>query len=68
MSFSEKCRRFESCSFYKKKIKMEQDWKKMGFNSKEEYEKFLDTKMRDLLDKIKKHPKLLDVFKRLKDK
>jgi len=47
---------------------MEMDWKKMGFKSKEEYEKFLDTKMNDLLDKIKNNPKLLEVFKRLHDK
>lgn len=47
---------------------MEMDWKKMGFKSKEEYEKFLDTKMKGLLNKIKDNPKLLNVFKRLKDK
>jgi hypothetical protein len=47
---------------------MEMDWKKMGFKSKEDYDKFLDTKMKDLLDKIKNNPKLLDVFKRLYDR
>ena len=47
---------------------MEQDWKNMGFNSKEEYENFLNTKMKDLINKIKDNSKLLDVFKRLKDK
>lgn len=41
------------------------DWKKMGFKSKEKYEKFLDTKMKELLGKIKDDPKLLAVFKRL---
>lgn len=41
------------------------DWMKMGFNSEEEYKKFLDDKMKSLLDKIKNNPKLLDVFKRL---
>ena len=41
------------------------DWKKMGFKS---YDEFLETKMKDLMDKIKSDPKLLDVFKRLKDK
>ena len=44
------------------------DWQKMGFKSKEEYEKFLDTKLKDMLDKIKGNPKLLDVFKRLQNK
>jgi hypothetical protein len=34
----------------------------------EEYKKFLDKKMHDLLNKITNDPKLLDVFKRLKDK
>lgn len=44
------------------------DWKKMGFKSEEEYKKFLDDKMKSLLDKITNDPKLLDVFKRLNDK
>lgn len=44
------------------------DWKKMGFKSEEDYHKFLDTKMKELMDKIKNDPKLLNVFKRLKDK
>jgi hypothetical protein len=44
------------------------DWVKMGFKSEEEYKKFLDDKMKILLDKIINDPKLLDVFKRLKDK
>ena len=47
---------------------MENDWKKMGFKSKEDYDKFLDTKMKDLLHKIKNNPKLLAVFKRLHDR
>ena len=47
---------------------MEMNWEKMGFKSKEDYEKFLKTKMKDLLDKIKNDPKLLDVFKRLHDR
>jgi hypothetical protein len=34
----------------------------------EEYKKFLDDKMKSLLNKITDDPKLLDVFKRLKDK
>lgn len=41
------------------------DWKAMGFKSEEDYKKFLDTKMKELLDKIQNNPKLLDVFKRL---
>ena len=44
------------------------DWKKMGFKSKEDYDEFLETKMKDLMNKIKSDPKLLDVFKRLHDK
>ena len=44
------------------------DWKKMGFKSKEDYDEFLETKMKDLMNKIKNNPELLDVFKRLKDK
>jgi len=51
-----------------KKNKKEMDWKKMGFKSNEEYQKFLDTKMKDLLDKIENTPELLNVFKRLHDK
>ena len=47
---------------------MKTDWKEMGFNSEEEYNKFLETKMKELLDKIKGDPKLLAVFKRLNDK
>jgi hypothetical protein len=34
----------------------------------EEYKKFLDKKMHSLLNKITNDPKLLDIFKRLKDK
>jgi hypothetical protein len=44
------------------------DWKKMGFKSEKEYNDFLKDKMEKLKDKIKNDPKLLDVFKRLKDK
>jgi len=47
---------------------MEMNWKKMGFKSEKEYNDFLDQKMNDLLNKIKNDPKLLNVFKRLKDK
>lgn len=51
-----------------KSDKSQMDWEKMGFKSDEDYKKFLDTKMKDLLDKIKKTPELLAVFKRLHDK
>jgi hypothetical protein len=44
------------------------DWKKMGFNSEEEYNQYMNDKMEALLDRIRSTPKLLDVFKRLKDK
>jgi hypothetical protein len=44
------------------------DWKKQGFKSEQEYIKFLDDKAKELMDKIKKDPKLLNVFKRLKDR
>jgi hypothetical protein len=47
---------------------MKMDWKAMGFDSEEEYHKFLEMKMKELLDKIKGDKKLLDVFKRLNDK
>ena len=47
---------------------MEMDWKKMGFKSKEDYDKFFFIKTKDLMDKIKHNPELLDVFKGLKDK
>jgi hypothetical protein len=51
-----------------KKNKKEMDWKKMGFESNEDYQKFLDTKMKDLINKIKNNPELLNVFKRLHNK
>jgi GTP-dependent phosphoenolpyruvate carboxykinase len=51
-----------------KPSKDEMDWEKMGFKSNEDYKKFLDTKMKSLLDKIKNDPELLSVFKRLHDK
>lgn len=44
------------------------DWKKMGFNTEAEYNTFLKSKMEKLMDTIKSDPKLLNVFKRLKDK
>ena len=36
--------------------------------SEKEYTKFLNDKAKGLMDKIKNDPKLLNVFKRLKDK
>jgi len=50
------------------KTEEKMDWEKMGFKSDEDYKKFLDTKMKSLLDKIKNDPELLAVFKRLHDK
>jgi len=47
---------------------MKMDWKKMGFKSEKEYNDFLKTKANDLMDRITNDPKLLNVFKRLKDK
>jgi hypothetical protein len=44
------------------------DWKKQGFKSEQEYIKFLDDKAKELMGKITKDPKLLNVFKRLKDR
>ena len=44
------------------------DWKKMGFTSEAEYIKFLDDKKKALMDKIVSDPKLLGVFKRLRDR
>jgi hypothetical protein len=51
-----------------KDTKEKMDWEKMGFKNDEDYKKFLDTKMKSLLDKIKNDPELLAVFKRLHDK
>jgi hypothetical protein len=47
---------------------MKMDWKKMGFDTEKDYKEFLDKKLNDLMQKIKTDPKLLNVFKRLKDK
>ena len=44
------------------------DWKKMGFNTEKEYVDFLELKKNELMDRILSDPKLLNVFKRLKDK
>ena len=44
------------------------NWKEMGFKSEKEYKEFLNNKAKGLMDKIKNDPKLLNVFKRLKDK
>jgi hypothetical protein len=38
------------------------------YTPSEEEKEFLDKKLKDLMDRIKKDPKLLNVFKRLKDK
>jgi hypothetical protein len=43
-------------------------WKVSGFKSEAEYDKFMNDKMEAMLDRIRTTPKLLDVFKRLKDK
>lgn len=51
-----------------KEKKKEMDWEKMGFKSNEDYQKFLDTKIKDLINKIKNTPELLNVLKRLHDK
>jgi hypothetical protein len=48
--------------------KMNLNFKKMGFNSEEEYNDFLDRKMENLMNRIKNDEELLNVFKRLKDK
>jgi hypothetical protein len=47
---------------------MKMDWKKMGFQSEEQYTKFLDDKLKSMMDRIVSTPKLLNVFKRLKNK
>lgn len=43
-------------------------YKKMGFESEEEHDLFLKTKLDKLMDMIKSDPELLNVFKRLKDR
>jgi hypothetical protein len=47
---------------------METHWNKMGFKDEKEYNDFLQTKMEELINKIKNNPKLLGVFKRLNDR
>jgi hypothetical protein len=47
---------------------MKNDWKKMGFKSKKEYNDFLTLKMKALINRINNEPELLDVFKRLSKK
>ena len=44
------------------------DFKKMGFKTIEEYDKFLNDRMEFMMGKIKSDPKLLNVFKRLNNK
>jgi len=44
------------------------DWKKMGFKTEEEYNQFLKMKLDSMMNQIKNDPKLLNVFKRLKDR
>jgi len=44
------------------------NWKEMGFESKEHYNEFLREKMEKMMNRIKTTPKLLNVFKRLRDK
>ena len=41
---------------------------KSKFKNDEEYKRFLDAKMKKVLDKISNTPELLNVFKRLKDR
>ena len=41
---------------------------KTKFKNDEEYLKFLDDKMNEMMNKIKNTPELLDVFKRLNNK
>ena len=41
---------------------------KTKFKNDEEYLKFLDDKMKEMLNKIKNTPELLAVFKRLNDR
>jgi hypothetical protein len=51
------------------KDNLEKDWaNEMGFKDEKEYNDFLNSKFDSLFDKIENDPKLLDVFKRLKDK
>jgi hypothetical protein len=48
--------------------KQKHNYPKDRFKDDEEYEKFLDDTLKKLMDKITNDPKLLNVFKRLKDK
>jgi hypothetical protein len=47
---------------------MKADWKKMGFNTEEEYNRFLDKKLKEFVDRIVNDRLLVAVFKRLKDR
>ena len=47
---------------------MSKNWEKMGFASKEDYNKYLASKMKPMLDKVKNDPRDRDVFKRLYSK
>jgi retron-type reverse transcriptase len=47
---------------------MKADWKKMGFNTEEEYNRFLDKKLKEFVDRIGNDRLLVAVFKRLKDR
>jgi len=44
------------------------DWKRMGFNTEEEYTRFIDMKLKTFVDRIVNDKKLNGVFKRLKDR
>jgi hypothetical protein len=46
---------------------MKMDWKKMGFNTEAEYNKFLEDKWQSLKLKLNE-PDIKAVFKRLKDR
>jgi Txe/YoeB family toxin of Txe-Axe toxin-antitoxin module len=43
-------------------------WKDNGFNTKEEYNQFMQKKIGELFKMIKDDPKLIAVFKRLANK
>ncbi len=57
-----------SCDYGLRNIIHERLQKYIGVLSKDDYDKFLGEKSKDLIERVLEHPELLEVFKRLKDR
>ncbi len=44
------------------------EWKRAGFKNEEDYKEFLDRKLAGFFNRINRDPKLVSVFKRMKNK